>query len=54
MKQIKNQNEISVDLEQYIALLKRMYERMERDNSWPWIEHETDANIPCELNNAEN
>lgn len=23
-------------LEQYLALVKRMFERMERENSWPW------------------
>ncbi len=23
--------------EQYLALIKRMYERMEKENSWPWV-----------------
>ena len=24
--------------EQYLALIKRMYERMQSENSWPWVE----------------
>jgi hypothetical protein len=24
-------------LQDYLAIAKRMYERMERDNSWPWV-----------------
>ncbi|WP_284375171.1 hypothetical protein [Amylibacter marinus] len=26
------------DLEQYLALCQRMYERMEREGSWPWAD----------------
>lgn len=27
-------------LEQYLALCKRMYLRMQRENSWPWLKDE--------------
>ena len=28
--------EVASELERYIELCIRMYERMERENSWPW------------------
>ena len=28
-------------LEQYLALCQRIYERMEREGSWPWADAET-------------
>ena len=27
--------------EQFIELCKRIFERMERDGSWPWLDDET-------------
>ncbi|MBP6379091.1 MAG: hypothetical protein KA312_01600 [Sphingorhabdus sp.] len=24
-------------IEQYVEICKRMYDRMERENSWPWV-----------------
>jgi len=30
------------NLEQYLALCQRIYERMERDGSWPWADQEQD------------
>lgn len=33
--------------EQYLALIKRMYERMQRENSWPWVS-QTDEPTPPE------
>jgi len=44
MKQIENK-EISPELEQYIGLLKRMYERMERENSWPWLGEQVEPEL---------
>ena len=32
--------EVASELERYIELCIRMYERMERENSWPWEEGE--------------
>ncbi len=29
-------NDIPPELERYLALCKRIYERMEREGSWPW------------------
>ena len=29
-------------LEQYLELCQRMYERMERENSWPWADRNND------------
>ncbi len=33
-------------LEQYLALCKRMYLRMQRENSWPWLEDKRGAELP--------
>lgn len=33
-------------LEQYLALLTRMYERMARENSWPWLSHKNSSRAP--------
>lgn len=30
------QHKMSPELEQYLALCKRMYERMLREDTWPW------------------
>ena len=30
------ENHIPPELERYLALCKRVYERMEREGSWPW------------------
>lgn len=32
----KQSDHISPELERYLALCKRVYERMERDGTWPW------------------
>ena len=29
-------DDLPLELARYIAMVKRMYERMERENSWPW------------------
>ncbi|EHK57085.1 hypothetical protein MAXJ12_11717 [Mesorhizobium alhagi CCNWXJ12-2] len=34
-KQYGNLND--EQFEQYLSLIKRMYERMEAENSWPWV-----------------
>ena len=31
-------HELPPALERYLALCKRIYERMERENSWPWLD----------------
>lgn len=31
------EKEIPAELERYIELCIRIYERMERENSWPWV-----------------
>ena len=33
-------NHSSSEFERYVALVKRLYERMERENSWPWENEE--------------
>lgn len=54
----KHKNELPPELERYLALCKRTYERMERDGTWPWnrqadstlsedlVESESDKNKP--------
>ncbi len=32
-----DEKEMPPELEQYLSLAKRIYERMERENSWPWV-----------------
>lgn len=34
----KPNHQLSPELEQYLALCKRIYERMERESSWPWAD----------------
>lgn len=29
------------EFEQYLALCQRIYERMEREGSWPWLEQDS-------------
>lgn len=43
-------------LEQYFAICKRVYERMERDGTWPWAEQEDSSNSEdlVELNDKSN
>ena len=38
-------HELPPALERYLALCKRIYERMERENSWPWL----DSTEPVDL-----
>jgi hypothetical protein len=40
---VNSKKEVGVppELERYLELCIRMYERMERENSWPWV---TDPN----------
>lgn len=33
-----NDDQTSPELERYLALCRRIYERMERDGSWPWAD----------------
>ena len=41
-----HQNNVPPELERYLALCKRVYERMQRDGTWPWNDNpdSTDAN----------
>jgi len=39
-------------LEQYLALCQRIYERMEREGSWPWGD-EPDSTLSENLLNSE-
>jgi hypothetical protein len=39
-------------LEQYLALCQRIYERMEREGSWPW-EEEPDSTLGENLVDSE-
>ena len=36
MKKQHEDEDVPIGLLLYLELCKRMYERMERDNSWPW------------------
>ena len=36
MQDENNRNNLPPELERYLALCKRIYERMERDGTWPW------------------
>lgn len=44
---------MSIDprLERYLELCQRMYERMEREGTWPWIEDipDSDSTVPENL-----
>ncbi len=44
MNQDEKTEIISPELEQYISLCKRMFERMERENSWPWEPYSESCN----------
>lgn len=33
--------DIPPELERYVELCIRMYERMERENSWPWVKEKS-------------
>lgn len=35
--------EPSPEIEAYLELCKRIYERMERDGTWPWAEDSTES-----------
>lgn len=46
-------NEMPPELERYLTLCQRIYERMERDGSWPWADSpksedlvESEGNLP--------
>ena len=39
---------IHPSLERYLELCQRMYERMERENSWPWKEEGLESKKPEE------
>ena len=36
MENDNDRHELPPELERYLALCQRIYERMERDGSWPW------------------
>ena len=36
MKDEHDHNDLPPELERYLALCQRIYERMEREGSWPW------------------
>ena len=38
MEDDNEHNQLPPELERYLALCQRIYERMERDNSWPWLD----------------
>lgn len=38
MNDDKSIDEMPPELERYLALCQRIYERMERDGSWPWAD----------------
>lgn len=40
MKKSSPEEELPPHPEQLFELYKRMYERMERENSWPWVNEE--------------
>jgi hypothetical protein len=42
MENDNDHNELPPELERYLALCQRIYERMERDGTWPWRDS-TDA-----------
>lgn len=37
---LESEDELSPDLKRYLELCKRMYLRMEEENSWPWLNGE--------------
>lgn len=42
-------------LEQFIELCKRVFERMEREDSWPWLEQDKDhPDKPTDVTNLTN
>jgi hypothetical protein len=36
----EDKNNLSPGLQQYLELCTRIYERMENENSWPWLSKE--------------
>jgi len=40
--------------ERYLALCKRMYERMQRDGSWPWADSQDSEDVIESKDNPEN
>lgn len=49
----KYNNDLPPELGRYLALCQRIYERMERENSWPWADSpksedlvESEDNLP--------
>lgn len=38
MQEHENKAELPPELERYLALCQRIFERMERDGSWPWAD----------------
>ena len=41
-------------LDDFIDLCKRMYERMEREGSWPWLDSPNSENLVESEDNLEN
>jgi len=42
----KNDNQLPPELQRYLALCKRVYQRMERDGTWPWPDWDIASNSP--------
>ena len=43
MQNKPNHNELPPELERYLRLCQRIYERMEREGSWPWATDSTES-----------
>jgi hypothetical protein len=48
-----NDDQRSAELLRYLALCKRVYERMEREGTWPWPDLDTAPQSPKSLNMIE-
>lgn len=42
----KNNEELPAELQRYLALCKRVYQRMERDGTWPWPDWDSASHSP--------
>ncbi len=46
--------EIPPELERYLALCQRIYERMERDGTWPWPDEPDSPDSPDVIDSEDN
>lgn len=42
MQRDKNKKQLPPELERYLEICHRIYLRMKRDNTWPWVSDSTD------------